>query len=233
MSDGERAGVRPWPVVLREGDVVLRPLRQRDARRWRAVRSANAAWLGPWEATHPDPSSMAPTFGQMVRRFNREARAGRMLPFAVDLDGELVGQLTVSGITWGSLRSAHAGYWVDRRVAGRGVIPTALAMATDHCFFSLGLHRIEVNIRPENTASLRVVEKLGFRPEGVRRRYLHIDGAWRDHATFALTPEDVPGGLLARWRRVQRVAATSRADQHVPWSPGSPTPGGRHTADGA
>ncbi len=106
---------------------------------WRAVRSANIAWLTPWEATHPDAAAAPPpTFGQMVRSFSREARAGRMLPFAVLLDGALVGQLTVSGIAWGSLRSAHAGYWVDRRVAGRGVIPTALALAVDHCFFTRG-----------------------------------------------------------------------------------------------
>ena len=62
------------------------------------------------------------------------------------------------------------------------------------------LHRIEINIRPENTPSLRVVEKLGFRDEGRRPRYLHIDGDWRDHQSFALNAEDVPGGLMARWR---------------------------------
>ncbi len=199
-----------WPVVLHEGEVTLRPLRRRDGQQWRAVRSANADWLAPWEATHPDPSSRPPTYPQMVRSFNREARAGRMLPFAVELSGELVGQLSVSGITWGSLRSGQVGYWVDRRVAGRGVTPTAVAMAVDHCFFTLGMHRIEVNIRPENRASLRVVEKLGFRPEGLRRRYLHIDGAWRDHATFALTVDEVPGGLLAGWRRLQADVAEER-----------------------
>jgi|NGEPerStandDraft_6_1074524.scaffolds.fasta_scaffold148907_2 ribosomal-protein-alanine N-acetyltransferase len=202
MSDIDRVPGRPWPVALHEGSITLRPLRHRDARRWRAVRSANAEWLAPWEATHPDLASLAPTFSQMVRAFGREARAGRMLPFAVDLDGELVGQITVSGISWGSLRSGQIGYWVDRRVAGRGIIPTAVAMVVDHCFLSLGLHRIEVNIRPENHASLRVAQKLGFRPEGLRRRYLHIDGAWRDHSTFAMTVDDVPGGLLARWRRI-------------------------------
>jgi ribosomal-protein-alanine N-acetyltransferase len=62
------------------------------------------------------------------------------------------------------------------------------------------LHRVEVNIRPENRASLRVAHKLGFRPEGVRKNYLHIDGAWRDHATFAVTVEDAPQGLMPRWR---------------------------------
>jgi ribosomal-protein-alanine N-acetyltransferase len=138
-----------------------------------------------------------------------------MLPLAVHLNGRFVGQVTVSGIVWGSLRSGQIGYWVDRAVAGQGVMPTAVAMMVDHCLFGLGMHRLEVNIRPENVASLRVVEKLGFRPEGVRRGYLHIDGAWRDHATFAITPEDVPGGLLTRWRRAQRVLAAQN-EEHAP-----------------
>ena len=213
MSVWTRPGGTAWPVVLREGGLVLRPLRRRDVRRWRSVRQLNVAWLAPWEATHPGEDAPPPTFAQMVRRFSREARAGRMFPFAVELDGELVGQVTVSGITWGSLCSAHAGYWVDHRVAGRGVIPTALAMAVDHCF-AVGLHRVEVNIRPENAASLRVAHKLGFRHEGLRRAFLHIDGAWRDHETFALTVEEVPDGVLARWRASDRSVPPDSSATH-------------------
>ncbi|NIZ91093.1 GNAT family N-acetyltransferase [Kineococcus rubinsiae] len=192
-----------WPVELRHGAVLLRPLRRRDATAWRAVRAANASWLRPWEATSPEASGPPPTFGQMVRSFTREARAGRMLPFVVELDGRLVGQITVSGITWGSLRSAHVGYWVDQRVAGRGTIPYALALVGDHCFRALRLHRLEVNIRPENAASLRVAEKLGLRDEGLRERFLHIDGAWRDHRTFAITSDEVPEGLLSRYEALR------------------------------
>jgi ribosomal-protein-alanine N-acetyltransferase len=192
-----------WPVVLEHGDVRLRPLRLRDSRAWRRLRSENADWLTPWEATSPTPDVPLRSFAQMVRSLSRQARAGRMLPFAVDYDDRLAGQITVSGIMWGSLRSAQVGYWVDRSRAGLGIIPTALALVTDHCLFEMGLHRIEVNIRPENTASLRVVEKLGFRDEGVRHRYLHIDGGWRDHRTFALTVEDLPHGLMARWLKSQ------------------------------
>lgn len=136
----------------------------------------------------------------MVRRYNAQARAGEALPWAVTYDGGLAGQMTISSIIWGSARMGSAGYWVDRDVAGRGVTPTALALAVDHCFFTVGLHRIEVNIRPENHASLRVVRKLGFREEGIRQRFLHIDGGWRDHVSFALTAEEVPDGLLRRWR---------------------------------
>jgi ribosomal-protein-alanine N-acetyltransferase len=193
----------PWDVELVHGAVGLRPIRQRDARQWQQVRRRNLAWLEPWEATSPDPSAEPPpSYASMVRRLRADARAGRSLPFVVTLDGRLVGQLNVGGVVRGSLRTAFLGYWVDQDVAGRGVIPTAVALAVDHCLGPYGLHRVEINIRPENTASLRVVEKLGFRDEGVRRRYLHIDGDWRDHRTFALCVEDLPeGGLLARWAR--------------------------------
>ncbi len=189
-----------WPVTLRDGAVGLRPLRQRDAARWRELRVANRAWLEPWEATPPDPAVPGLPYRALVRTLTREARAGRAMPFALTLDGEMVGQLSVSGIGWGSMCSGNIGYWVAQHVAGRGIAPTAVALATDHCLRTVGLHRIEINIRPENTASLRVVDKLGFRDEGIRLRYLHIDGAWRDHRTFAITREDLgPGGLLARW----------------------------------
>lgn len=193
-----------WPAVLREGAVRLRPLRRRDQSRWLALRADNVDWLEPWDATSPVPvTGPRPTFGQFVRTLSSQARSGQALPFAVDLDEELVGQLTVSSITYGSLRSASIGYWVSQHVAGLGITPTAVALATDHCFGVLGLHRIEVNIRPENGPSLRVVEKLGLRDEGLRERYLHIQGRWADHRTFAVTAEELPDGLLGRWRRRQ------------------------------
>jgi ribosomal-protein-alanine N-acetyltransferase len=166
-----------------------------------ALRLANSGWLGEWEATSPQPSRQpAPTFASYVRSLSAQARAGLVLPFAIEVDGELVGQLTVSSITQGSLRSAAIGYWVAERAAGRGIVPTGVALAVDHCFADRGLHRIEVNIRPENGPSLRVAEKLGLRDEGVRKRYLHINGRWCDHRSFAVTVDEVPDGLLARWR---------------------------------
>jgi [ribosomal protein S5]-alanine N-acetyltransferase len=189
-----------WPVTLREGGVTLRPITRRDREAWTRVRAVNRDWLAPWEATPPRDLGPPVSFGAMVRNLRGQARRGQLLPFVVTADGALVGQLTVGGITYGSLCSAHIGYWLDSRVAGRGIMPTAVALAVDHCFLVLRLHRIEVNIRPENAASLRVVEKLGFRDEGLRRRYLHIAGEWRDHRSFALTAEELPGGLLAHWR---------------------------------
>lgn len=194
-----------WPAVLREdsvrGAVVLRPLRRSDARAWTDLRNRNRGWLDPWEATAPAAAwNPPPTFNGYVRLLNSQARAGTTLPFAVVLDDELVGQLTVASITYGSLCSASIGYWISEHVAGRGVIPTATALAIDHCFTALGLHRVEINIRPENRPSLQVAAKLGLRDEGLRERYLHIQGQWRDHRSFAITAEEVPDGLLARWQ---------------------------------
>jgi ribosomal-protein-alanine N-acetyltransferase len=76
------------------------------------------------------------------------------------------------------------GYWIDSAVAGRGIMPIAVAMALDYCLGVLHLHRVEVSIRPQNQSSLRVAEKLGLRREGDRPAFLHIDGDWRDHVIF-------------------------------------------------
>jgi ribosomal-protein-alanine N-acetyltransferase len=143
-------------------------------------------------------------FTQMLRTLRRQARQGTALPFAVTLNGRLAGQLTVGNVVRGAFNNAYVGYWVDSVVAGQGVMPAALALAVDHCFGVVGLHRVEANVRPENAASRRVVEKLGFRQEGLHPRYLAIDGAYRDHIGYAVTREDVPEGMVQRWRNVCR-----------------------------
>jgi ribosomal-protein-alanine N-acetyltransferase len=190
-----------WPVWLSSGEVTLRPLTYRDARAWRSARRRNAAWLGPWDATVPPGSEARPSsFRSLVWRLNRQARAGTTYPFAIEVDGRFVGQVTVNNIVRGSAQFASVGYWLDQEYAGRGVMPRAVALVIDHCFFTAGLHRIEIAIRPENSNSLRVVEKLGLREIGYAPRYLHIDGAWRDHRLYAVTVEECPEGMMARLR---------------------------------
>jgi ribosomal-protein-alanine N-acetyltransferase len=188
-----------WPATLQYGPVTLRPLSYRDARAWRAVRRRNLPWLQPWDATVPPGGSERPaSFRALVSRLNRHARQGLGMPFAIDVDGRFGGQVTVNNIVRGSAQFASIGYWLDRDLAGRGIMPTAVALVIDHCFRSAGLHRIEVCIRPENSNSLRVMEKLGIREIGYAPKLLHIDGAWRDHRVFAITVEECPEGMLAR-----------------------------------
>lgn len=191
-----------WPATVQRGAICLRPLGYRDRHAWQAVRARNMDWLRPWDATMPPGANdAATTFRGMVRSLRMAARAGTTMPFALDVDGKFRGQVTVGGIHLGSLRGGHIGYWIDQDVAGRGIMPMAVAMATDYCFRA-GLHRIEINIRPENQPSIRVVEKVGFRYEGLRERYLHIDGDWRDHVSYALTVEEVEEPLADRFARL-------------------------------
>ncbi len=207
--------------TLRDGDVTLRPIRARDAKPLERVLLDNRGWLRQWEATYPGGGSVIDTRAS-IRNLLAHARSGNALPFIIEVDGELAGQLNVSSITFGSLSSATIGYWVSQSVAGRGVTPTGVALATDYCFSTVRLHRMEICIRPENQPSLRVVEKLGFRYEGLRRRFIHINGDWRDHFSFALVAEEVPRGVLRRWKdghapeEAARIPPEDRAAAAVP-----------------
>jgi len=195
---------RVWPARLRTplpdgGELTVRALSRHDGKAWYEARERSAAWLHPWDATIPPGGDARPTtFPALVRRLHRAARAGMTYPFAIEVDGRFAGQVTVNNIVRGSAQFASIGYWIDREFAGRGAVPRAVALVIDHCFAVARLHRIEICIRPENSNSLRVVEKLGIREIGYAPRFLHIDGAWRDHRIYAVTVEECPEGLLSR-----------------------------------
>ena len=230
MSTSRRARARAATLVepdLLAEPVTLRPPRMSDARDRAALRSANESWLRPWDPTNPAqtgaPESRSPLepLAALVRKSparpflveaNRrlqEARNGNNLCWMICYGQDLAGELNIKEITWGSTRSAELAYWIYQKLAGIGVMPTAVAMGVDHCFQELGLHRLEAGIRLDNIPSRRVVEKLGFREEGVRVRQVHIDGAWRDHLYYAITTEDAPDGLLPRWRNALAASRSS------------------------
>jgi ribosomal-protein-alanine N-acetyltransferase len=193
-----------WPARLSHGPVQLHPLRRRDAAEWSRLRLANEQWLAPWEPTSAIPwgARHSPAAYRAMRRvIGRRARLGLTVPFAVRVEGRLAGQVTLDNIVRGAMRSAHLGYWLDRAVAGRGLATIAVALVCDHAFGAVGLHRVQADIRPENLRSQRLVERLGFRQEGLLRRYLDIDGDWRDHLSYSLLAEDAPRGVLARLTR--------------------------------
>ncbi|MGE9784131.1 GNAT family N-acetyltransferase [Janibacter sp. G368] len=185
--------------------VSLRTVRRGDRAEFIALRERNADWLRPWDPTVPPGGparrDIAADFGGYVRALRAEARSGGGLSLLIVVGGRIVGMVSASSIVEGALRSASIGYWVGREVAGRGIAPTAVAMIADHLMDPQGrnLHRVQLEIRPENAPSLVVAAKLGLREEGVRRAYLHIDGDWRDHRSFAVVREELgPGGLMAR-----------------------------------
>ena len=175
---------------LVDGELFLKPIRFRDKAQWDSVRAVNRDWLSPWEATRPniDHKSALPSYYGMVMQLNREMRALRSISLGVWLnenkDQVLIGQITLGGIIFGAMRGAHIGYWIDQRFANRGYTTRAVKLLTNFGFERLRLHRIEINLRPENEASKQVAIKAGFLLEGARNNYLHIAGDWRDHITF-------------------------------------------------
>lgn len=191
------------------GSVSLRAPRRRDGPAWVETRVRDQDWLEPWEAV-PPAAALVPwaerqttaSWAGTLRVLRRQARHGQALPLVVLVGGRFVGQVTVAQVVRGALESASVGYWVDSRLAGRGVGTVAVALAVDHAFSELGLHRVEAAVRPENVRSRALLARLGFREEGALVRSLFADGAWRDHLVCGLTVEEVPAaGMLSRLPR--------------------------------
>ncbi|MET0966216.1 MAG: GNAT family protein [Nakamurella sp.] len=209
---GVGSGMHPgWPAHLgpletRRGRVDCRPLQRGDWPDWQRARIADEALIAPWDAT--SDLTWAQRHSRAMWHSHRAllrsgARRGEVVPFAITVDGTFAGQVTLGGIQRGALRSGWVGYWVDSRFHNQGVATAAVALTVAHGFGPVGLHRIEATVAPENFASRAVVAHLGFRQEGHLVRYLDIAGAWRDHLLYALTVEEVPGGLpqlLQQWR---------------------------------
>jgi len=203
---GSGAAHPGWPVPVGPlrvpaGAVRLRPVRMRDGAQWSRTRVAERDKLEPWEPTAEVDWTARHTVSAWPATYSglrAEARKGRMLPYVIEVDGRFSGQLTIGNVTHGALRSAWIGYWVDSAVTGGGVATGALALGLDHCFGQVMLHRVEATVRPENAASRRVLAKVGFREEGLLKRYLDVDGAWRDHLLVAITAEEIEGSAVAR-----------------------------------
>jgi ribosomal-protein-alanine N-acetyltransferase len=170
----------------------------RDWKKIHAIQLQNRDWFRQWEATNPT-GPMDFDFRAMVKHLLRQLADQSAIPMVIEYRGELVGQLNVSNILHGSVSGAFIGYWISPEYAGKGITPVSVALAIDYMFNVVGLHRIEIDIRPENAASLRVVEKLGLRYEGTKKGFIHINNAWRDHKVFAITFDEVPNGLLNRY----------------------------------
>ena len=189
--------------------MTLRGVRMRDGRAWSALRIKNQATLMPWEPTGEgdwNDRHHVTAWPALLSVLRREAKSGSMIPLAIEVDGEFVGQLTIGNIQRGALRNAWVGYWIDAGRTNNGVVTAAVALAVDHCFGPVGLHRVEATVQPSNEASKAVLRKVGFRREGLLERYMDVDRGWRDHLLFALTVEEVAGTAAETIVRSGRAA---------------------------
>ena len=174
--------------------VVLRPLVVEDFLAWREVRRRNADWLLKWEPLRtpgaPDPVESRDAFAVRCGARQRERQLGTGFGYGIFVEGHFAGEINLSIVQRGPFQSAYVGYWVDEAHAGKGYMPEALVCVCRAAFEDLHLHRVQISIIPRNTASRRVVEKLGIRDEGIAQRYLEINGTWADHIRYAMTAEE-------------------------------------------
>jgi ribosomal-protein-alanine N-acetyltransferase len=192
---------RLGPLRVGAGVLEVRKPKLSDAGAWSRIRRRDRRHLEAWEPTTPgdwDDNNAPLAWPGQWSTLRALARRGVSLPFMITVDGQLAGQVTVGNVVRGSLCSAWIGYWVGTHAVAGGVATAAAALVVDHAFSAGALHRLEATVRPENVPSVRVLTKLGFREEGLFRRYLDVAGNWRDHLCFALTTEDVPNGLVSR-----------------------------------
>jgi ribosomal-protein-alanine N-acetyltransferase len=164
--------------------IIVRRPTLADEAAFLAMTQASRALHHPWVS----PPTTADAFAAYLARCAQPETEG-LLVCAAGADA-VMGAITFSQIFYGPLQSAYMGYYVGAAFAGRGVMRSALGLALDHAFGPLRLHRVEANIQPGNAASLALVRRLGFTREGFSRRYLFVDGAWRDHERFAMLVED-------------------------------------------
>ena len=175
--------MRPRALV-REGNVHLRRPSSDDRTAFIAAAHRSRDLHHPW-TTAPDSVD---AFDAYLRRSRRRSQS--CLLVCRD-DGPLLGVYNLGEIVRGVFQSAYLGYYAFEPHAGNGWMRRAMPLVLRHAFDQLGLHRLQANVQPENTASRALLESTGWREEGFAPRYLHIDGTWRDHVMYAITAEEV------------------------------------------
>ena len=186
--------IRSGTLELTGRRVHLRPLTPADFEAWREVRRRCRDWLVKWEARPvpgaPDVTEDRRAFAAQCGARDRERQLGTAYGFGIFVDDRFSGAINLTNIQRGSFQNAYIGYWIDEALAGNGYMPESVVVVCKFAFEELNLHRLQIAIIPRNANSRRVVEKLEFRHEGVALRYLEINGAWEDHARYAVTAEE-------------------------------------------
>ncbi len=177
----------PQPLLRGDG-VILRPAVATDYPAWARLREQSRAFLTPWEPTWPEDDLTRAAFRRRLCRQAEEMARDESFAFLIfdATSEELLGGLTLGGIRRGVAQAATLGYWMGARHAGKGHMTRAVAAAARFGFATVRLHRIEAACIPDNAPSIALLERNGFRREGLARAYLKINDAWRDHVLLAL-----------------------------------------------
>ena len=182
-------------MILRGRSVWLRAPMLGDYSDWAELRAMSRDHLTPWEPQWQRDELSRGSYRRRVRHYQREARDDLGYAYLIfsEADDRLVGGLTLSNVRRGVTQTGVLGYWIGKPHVGRGYMTEAVRAAIGFAFDTLHLHRVEAATMPSNTASIRVLERNGFRREGFARQLLKINGVWEDHLLHALLSSDVRG----------------------------------------
>jgi len=183
--------LRDVPAIQGE-KVFLRPPAPEDYRAWATLRRESRSFLEPWEPQWAPDELERHAWRQRLKRYREEVDQGTGIAFLVfeNSSRNLAGGISIGNIRRGVAQSAQIGYWMGERYAGRGFMQEALGLVIPFCFDTLRLHRIEAACIPKNNRSSRLLEKAGFKREGLLRSYLRINGSWQDHYLYALIADE-------------------------------------------
>ncbi len=175
--------------------MTLRPPIHGDFRQWAALREASADFLTPWEPTWAGDHLTRKSFTNRVYWAQRSITNGTAVPlFLVRReDDRILGAITLDHIRRGPAQSATTGYWIGEPYARHGYMREAIEAVVHHAFTVLDLSRVEAGCLPENAPSRGLLEKCGFKYEGVAQAYLQINGRWRNHVLYANLRHDRRG----------------------------------------
>ena len=172
--------------------LLMRPPQMRDFEQWAKLRRDSQAFLAPWEPEWSRDHLSSRAFRNRVVWAERAIRQGEAYPLFLfrQKDGQVIGGITLSNIRRQPAQAATLGYWVGEAYAMQGYMTEALTVVQDHAFRTLDLSRLEAGCLADNIASRRLLERCGFKYEGVAQAFLQIDGQWRDHVIYALLRVD-------------------------------------------
>jgi len=182
--------------VIRGSEVYLRYPRMIDFKPWAKLRGESREFLTPWEPVWARDELTKGAFRRRIKRYQKETRQDTAYAFFVfrQADDQLLGGCTLSNVRRGVTQACAMGYWIGQRFARQGFMFDAVRALIPFVFSTLGLHRIEAACLPVNEASQNLLGKAGFRQEGLARKYLQINGEWRDHVLFALLEDEAQTG---------------------------------------
>lgn len=174
-------------VRIETGRMTLRPPEHGDYRQWVALREASAEFLMPWEPVWSADHLSRKAFTNRVYWARRAMAQGTALPVLMMRreDGALLGAITLDNMRRGPVQAGTLGYWIGAPFARQGYMREAIQAMVHYAFAELDLSRLEAACLPENAASRGVLEKTGFKYEGVAQSYLQIAGRWRNHVLYA------------------------------------------------